>query len=88
MAIGGDVSVDLGERLLALRDERDWTQTDLEAESGVSHTTIVGIETGRISNPRTATLRRLARAFGMSLEEFLGEEDAPKVFAPKTLTQG
>jgi transcriptional regulator with XRE-family HTH domain len=61
---------DIGARLFELRDDRDWTQDELAAEAGISHTTIVGIETGRIKHPRKATLRRLARAFGMSLEEF------------------
>ena len=70
--------VDLGARLFELRDGRSWTQRALEEKSGVSHTTIAGIETGRITNPRTSTLRRLARAFGMSLEEFT-EGKAPKV---------
>ena len=67
---------DIGARLFELRDERDWTQDELAKEAGISHTTIVGIETGRITQPRTATLRRLARAFDMSLEQFIrvGEE--------------
>lgn len=69
--------IDLGARLFELRDEREWPQRVLEEISGVSHTTIAGIETGRIRNPRSATLRRLARAFDMSLEEFTGKAPAP-----------
>ena len=69
----------IGERLFELRDERGWTQKELAKLSGVSHTTIVHLETGQIGKPRMPTLRRLAKAFGMSVEEFA---TAPKVLAP------
>lgn len=64
----------IGERLWELRDERGWSQKGLANLSGVSHVTIVHLETGRIGNPRMPTLRRLARAFGMTVEEFAGDD--------------
>ena len=74
---------DIGARLFELRDSRAWTQDKLATEAGVSHTTVVGIETGRIEQPRMVTLRRLARAFDMDLDEFLGKGAGdPKALAP------
>jgi transcriptional regulator with XRE-family HTH domain len=74
---------DIGARLFELRDSRGWTQDKVAEEAGVSHTTVVGLETGRIKDPRTVTLRRLARAFDMDLDEFRGEGvSGPKVLAP------
>lgn len=74
---------DIGARLLELRDARGWTQDKVAEEAGVSHTTVVGLETGRIKQPRTVTLRRLARAFNMDLNEFLGKGvEGPKALAP------
>lgn len=67
--------VDVGERLLLYRDSRNWSQERTAEEAGVSPTTITHIETGQSPNPRRVTLRRLARAFGVSLEEF--ESDRP-----------
>jgi transcriptional regulator with XRE-family HTH domain len=74
---------DIGARLFELRESKEWTQDKLAEEAGVSHTTIVGIETGRIKEPRKVTLRRLARAFDMELDEFLGKGVGdPKAVAP------
>jgi transcriptional regulator with XRE-family HTH domain len=64
------------DRLLAYRIARGWTQAQTAEKAGVSPTTIAHIETGANDNPRRITLMRLAHAFGVSLEEFLGEAPA------------
>lgn len=76
--------VDLGERLLLYRDARGWSQERTAVEAGISPTTITHIETGQNPNPRRVTLRRLARAFGVSLEEFLSDRP-PKATGPSLL---
>jgi transcriptional regulator with XRE-family HTH domain len=73
--------VDVGERLLLYRDALGWSQERTAREAGVSPTTITHIETGQSPNPRRVTLRRLARAFGVSLEEFLSDRP-PKARGP------
>ena len=57
------------------RARNNMTQADLAMKVGVSRKTINTIETGRFV-PTTITAIRIARAFGLSVEEvFLLEED-------------
>lgn len=63
----------LGERLFNLRDEAGLTQKQLAEKAGISHVSVVSIETGKVTNPRMPTIRRLAKAFSLTPEEFLGE---------------
>ncbi|MDP9479367.1 MAG: helix-turn-helix domain-containing protein [Actinomycetota bacterium] len=64
-------TIDIGARLFELREERGWSQTRTAKEAGVSQTSIVHIETGQV-RPRLATLRRLAKGFGITVEELTG----------------
>jgi len=66
-------NTEVRDRLLAYRVARGWTQVRTAEEAGISPTTIAHIETGANTNPRRATLMRLAIAFGVSLDEFLSE---------------
>lgn len=72
---GGDMgsSVDeaqlrLGTHMEDLRSERHLSQHDLAELSGVSITTIGNIEHGR-HRPRTATLKKLATALGVDVDD-------------------
>ena len=57
------------------RARNNMTQADLAMKVGVSRKTINTIETGRFV-PTTITAIRIARAFGLSVEEvFLLEEE-------------
>ena len=40
-----------------------WTQDELAERSGISRVTIANLEAGKISDPRTQTVRLLVRAF-------------------------
>ena len=71
---------DIGVRVFELRGQLGWSQMKLAKEAGVSHTTIVHVETGQVE-PRLSTLRRLARGFGISVEELTGE-GTPKLADP------
>lgn len=69
---------EFGERLLALRDEFDLAGTEVAERAGIDPSTYYAIEGGK-RKPRGATQRRIARAFGMTLEEFKARlADAPK----------
>ncbi len=71
----------IGERVYWLRDEHGWTQEELAREAGVSPTTISHIESGAIERPRMNTVRRVARAFGISTEELISPKDPAPVVA-------
>ena len=55
-------------RLRELRDEIGMTQEDLAARVGVSRQTIISLEKGKY-NPSIFLAFKLARAFGLSIEE-------------------
>lgn len=75
---------DIGRNLLFIRRSRMWTQGRLAEKSGVSPTTISGIENGKISRPHFGTLRKVAEALGVEPEELVsgrqptgGRSEAP-----------
>lgn len=57
-----------------LRIERDLTQEVLAEMAGTSPTTISNLESGKIKNPQYRTMRRIAAALGVDVEELI----APK----------
>lgn len=62
-------------RIEALRNERGIRQDDLGKMLGVSRQTISSLENGRY-NPSIMLAYKIAKLFGMSIEEvFLFEED-------------
>jgi len=63
-------------RLEELRNERGWTQQELAERVEVSRQTIISLERGRY-NPSILLAFRLAREFGVSIEDLFlySEED-------------
>ncbi len=55
----------LGERLAEMRRRRLMTQEDLAHAAGVSAATVTRLETIGDTNPRVATVKRLAAALGI-----------------------
>ncbi|MEY2425797.1 MAG: putative transcriptional regulator [Actinomycetota bacterium] len=55
-------------RVLELRAERRWTQTDLAERLGVSRQTVISIERGRF-DPSLPLAFEIARAFGLKIED-------------------
>jgi transcriptional regulator with XRE-family HTH domain len=64
----------IGARVRARRQAKGWKVQDLATKSGVSFEHIHAIERGK-HKPRDYTLRRLARALGVSVKSL--EEDPP-----------
>jgi putative transcriptional regulator len=59
----------------ALRAARDWSQSDLAAELGVSRQSVNAIETGKY-DPSLPLAFKIARLFGRPIEDiFFDEED-------------
>jgi transcriptional regulator with XRE-family HTH domain len=68
--VAGLLSRKLGTKVVELRRERDWTQKQLAAVTGVDQGFISRIEAGLVE-PCLGTLGQLARAFELSLAELL-----------------
>lgn len=64
----------LGEKIRSLREARDWSREKLAVEADVSYSTIVRTELGR--EPRYGHLKRIAKAFGVTLDELDGDTGA------------
>ena len=70
--------------LRELRRRKGLSQKDLAGKSGVGQDTISGIEAGR-HEPRPSTLRKLADALGVEVEDLFREPEAPSV--PQSLDE-
>ena len=62
-------------QLKVLRAARDWTQADLAEALEVSRQTVNAIETGKY-DPSLPLAFRLARLFGLQIEEIFEDEAA------------
>lgn len=69
-----------------LRRRKGWSQQDLASASGVGQDTISSLELGR-HEPRPSTLRKIANAFGVEVEDLFGGVDNPKAAAPPSLAE-
>jgi transcriptional regulator with XRE-family HTH domain len=61
------------DRIRSLRG--DDTQEDIARRTGLSLSTVRAIERGRIQSPNTLTLRALAEALGVSIDEITTRDD-------------
>ncbi len=58
----------IGRRIKVLREERGWTQRQLGERCDLDHTAVSRIEHDRV-RPTRRTLRDIARALGIPVEE-------------------
>lgn len=70
----------VGRRVKKLRNDRGWSLEELAKASGVSRSMLSEIERER-ANPTLTVTFRIARAFGMTLQDLIGdvEESPPKI---------
>ena len=61
----------LAKRIEFLRKKRGLSQEKLARLADVSNNTIINIEAGININPTIETLRKIAKAFGISVEELI-----------------
>ncbi len=64
-------SIQLGQRIRELREQRSLSQAALGRAIGVPNTTIIRIESGSIESPSPDKLARLAEALEVDLEELM-----------------
>lgn len=72
-------------RLKVLRAERDWSQADAAARLQISRQSFNAIETGKF-DPSLPLAFRIARLFGMRIEEIFEDPEAAAVAAPEPAT--
>ena len=65
----------LGQTLKALRQKQGLNQKSLSTLSGVSQATISRVETGRVRQLRSAALKNLADALGVSVDFLMGDSE-------------
>jgi transcriptional regulator with XRE-family HTH domain len=69
------INEDLGRRVKKLRGDRGWSLEELSSASGVSRSMLSEIERKR-ANPTLSVTYRIARAFGLSLQDLIESADA------------
>lgn len=74
-AIADAINEDLGRRVKKLRADRGWSLEELAATSGVSRSMLSEIERER-ANPTLSVTYRIARAFGLSLQDLIESADS------------
>lgn len=77
---------DFGNKLYALRTEKDLTQKELAKILGVSDKAVSKWETGE-AMPRLKTLQLIAECFSVSYEDLLSEKDGGKTTPPMVITE-
>ncbi|MDB6138794.1 MAG: sinR [Verrucomicrobiaceae bacterium] len=68
------INENLGRRVKKLRGDRGWSLEELAAASGVSRSMLSEIERER-ANPTLSVTYRIARAFGLSLQDLIESAD-------------
>ena len=69
------INEDLGRRVKKLRGDRGWSLEELASVSGVSRSMLSEIERER-ANPTLSVTYRIARAFGLSLQDLIESADS------------
>jgi transcriptional regulator with XRE-family HTH domain len=69
------INEDLGRRVKKLRADRGWSLEELSSVSGVSRSMLSEIERER-ANPTLSVTYRIARAFGLSLQDLIESADS------------
>jgi transcriptional regulator with XRE-family HTH domain len=66
--------VTLGDNVRVLRRRNFMTQEQLAKAAGISHRTLVNIETKRVTEPHFSTILKLAEALGVEPSELVNQE--------------
>ena len=66
--------VTLGENVRVLRRRNFMTQEQLAKAAGISHRTLVNIETKRVTEPHFSTILKLAEALGVEPAQLVNQE--------------
>jgi transcriptional regulator with XRE-family HTH domain len=70
-----------GAKIREMRRARGWSQQELARRAGISQAQIANLESGLSANPMQRTLEGIAKAFDMTLAEFVKSGEAPQAMA-------
>ncbi len=71
----------LAQRVRDFRYSKGWGPDELANRAEISRTALYQIESGRTELPRAGTLRRIAVALDVPMEELLGHDEEPQTSA-------
>jgi Zn-dependent peptidase ImmA (M78 family)/DNA-binding XRE family transcriptional regulator len=66
----------IGPRIRRLRQQEDWTQSELARRAGITQEAVSAIEAGKRA-PGLDVITRMAAAFGVTVDALLREEESP-----------
>jgi DNA-binding XRE family transcriptional regulator len=66
--------VTLGDNVRVMRRRNFMTQEQLAKAAGISHRTLVNIETKRVTEPHFSTILKLAEALGVEPSQLVNQE--------------
>jgi transcriptional regulator with XRE-family HTH domain len=69
--------VSLGDKVRALRRRNFMTQEQLAKVAGISHRTLVNIETNKVTEPHFSTILKLADALEVEPSQLVNQEWRP-----------
>ena len=67
----------LGVSLRVLREREKMSLREFAEKAGVNHADIFRIETGATKNPSVFLISKIAKAFGLSVDELMNSKHAP-----------
>ena len=62
----------LAKNIKKLRKQHKLSQEQLARKAGITYSTLIKLESGANRNPTIETVRKLANAFGVSLDKIVG----------------
>ena len=69
----------LAQRVRDIRYSKGWGPDELASRAEISRTALYQIESGKTGLPRAGTLRRIAVALDVPMEDLLGHEGEPEL---------
>ncbi len=78
----------LSQRVRDIRYSKGWGPDELANRAEISRTALYQIESGKTGLPRAGTLRRIAVALEVPMEDLLGHEDSGADVAVHVRTSG
>jgi len=63
--------INIGENVKRHRNKQGFSQEDFAKKSGVKYTTLTKIESNVIKKPSVLIMAKLAKAFGVSIEDLI-----------------
>ena len=65
------IEINIGENIKKYRNKQGLSQEDFAKKSGVKYTTLTKIESNVIKKPSVTIMAKLAKSFGVSIEDLI-----------------